>query len=123
MSREENRIKITFGDTGSPPELEVSTPLQSNAGTRMWPALASLRVKPSSPYLVRNESRLIIRVKLNDRNGKPLSQHRAVQVMGALNERLSDGGTDQSAVMCRGETGSPSWTNPTPIDSDECWTA
>jgi hypothetical protein len=103
MNGNDHRIKITFGDRGSAPELEVNTPLHSNAGTRVWAVLASLRINPSSAYLVRSECRLITRVKLTERNGMPLSQHRAVKLMRALKDRLLSAGADHSIAPRSGE--------------------
>jgi hypothetical protein len=90
MSKEDIRIKVTFGEEGSAPELEVITPLHSTAGIRMWAALASLRINPLSAYLVRTDTRLIAHVKLAEYNGAPLAQHRATEAMGLLRERLCD---------------------------------
>lgn len=123
MNRNDNCIKITFGDPGSAPELELNTPLYSTAGTRMWAALASLSVSPISAFLVRNDNRLITRVKLTDRRGAPLSQHRAVKVMGVLKERLFSGAGDRSTVMRRAELEQPPWSNRAPAEPGERWIA
>jgi hypothetical protein len=87
MTKQDVRIKITFVPDGHA-ELEVSTPIHSHAGFRMWAALAGLRINPMSAYLVRSATRLIANVKLTEYDGSPIAQHRAGQVLNVLKERL-----------------------------------
>jgi len=100
LTKQDVRIRITFSPDGYT-ELEVSTPIHSQAGLRMWAALASLRINPTSAYLVRSEKRLIANVKLTEYDGSPLGQSGAGEVLNALKERLSSpgasGGMTQSA--------------------------
>ena len=82
------RIKMTFAEESGPTELEVSTPIHSEASFRMWAAFASLRVNPISVYLVRSDARLIAHVKLTECDGSPLAHDRAAGVMNLLEQRL-----------------------------------
>jgi hypothetical protein len=122
MSKHDKRIKITFAESGNAPELEVTTPVHCNAGTRMWTALASLRINPRSAYLVRTGPRLIAHVKLTERDGTPLSQHRAVEVMSLLKERLfgryDDDVVTQASLVRGGHRDMPGWpsTDPTGVE-------
>ncbi len=100
MTNPDVRIKIVFAADGYT-ELEVSTPIHSSAGFRMWAALASLRINPMSAYLVRSQARLIANVKLTEYDGSPIGQNRAGEVLNLLKERLSNTGAPSSGVRLR----------------------
>ena len=97
MTKQDVRIKITFAPDGYT-ELEVSTPIHSQAGFRMWAAFAGLRINPLSAFLVRSDTRLIANVRLTEYDGSPLGQNRAGQVLNVLKERLCSPHEPRSAT-------------------------
>jgi hypothetical protein len=69
-------------------ELEMSTPLHSEAGIRLWATLASLRINPFQARLQRRDERLVASVRLAEYDGSPITAVRVGEILSVLQRRL-----------------------------------
>ena len=82
-------IRIRFAKLARAAELEVLAPTREQVAFRLWQALDHLRIRPLAPVLVHAGERLIVRAKLTDLDGSPLTQRRASQVLERLRSALA----------------------------------
>jgi hypothetical protein len=81
------KVIVTLSDQGT--SLEVQAALFSDP-SKLFPALESVDVVSMSNYLVRTRDRLILHAKLSEKNGSPLSDHRAFEAMKVVQSQMGD---------------------------------
>jgi hypothetical protein len=86
MNKAEIRMRVP--DTGGVVELEMSTPLHSEAGIRLWATLARLRINPFQARLQRRDERLVASIRLAEYDRSPITAVRVEEILGVLQRHL-----------------------------------
>ena len=92
------RVVIPGGDRA--PELELEVPPDASVLSRFWSAIIGSRLAPSARCVVRTGDRLVVRVKLLEADGTPISNERLGPLLGDVRRCLAC--LDRTSDVCRG---------------------
>jgi hypothetical protein len=74
-------LRIDLPETTGAPALSLMAPPQPALESRFWAALLEARVVPTASYVLHKSDCLIVRAKLLELDGSPVSPQRASQLL------------------------------------------
>jgi hypothetical protein len=82
------KIRVALSQRGDPALLEVWLPRTEYSERHVRAALDALPARAIGTFVVHTDLRTVAHAKLVSSDGSPLSQHRMMQLLGTLRERL-----------------------------------
>ena len=92
------RIRVALPRGEDPALLEVWLPRTEEFESRLRSVLASLPARTTGTFVVHTDRCTVAHAKLFASDGSTLSQHGAMEVLGALRERLTRGASGDSRL-------------------------